>query len=142
MDKPSQRLATTFLRERKAGPRAKRDLLAERAAYAAALLGIVAAGLIVASIKAGVTGNLPTIAGGWKLGVELLRAAIAFAVIAVLLIVLVRGWGGHWPQRISTTGIDWGDLTEAIEERRQARDTVHEVEAELTQMLAALKGHE
>jgi hypothetical protein len=112
-------------------PRTKRDLMAEHPAWAAIALGALAVALVVFSIKAGVSGNLPTIAGGWKLGVEILRAAIAFGVIAVLLIVLIRGWGGHWPKRISTTSIDWGDLAEGIQERKDASDIVDEVEAEL-----------
>jgi hypothetical protein len=119
-------------------PKAKRDLLAEHPALAAIALAVLAVTLVVFSITAGVSGTLPTIAGGWKLGIEILRAAIAFGVIAILVIVLIRGWGGHWPQRISTTSIDWGSLAVGIEERKRATDTVNEVEAEFEDLRKAL----
>jgi hypothetical protein len=119
-------------------PKTKRDLLHERPEIAAITLTLVAAVLVVASVEAGVSAGLPSAAFGWKLGIEIVRAAVAFAIVAVVVIVLVRGWGGHWPQRISTTSIDWGELADAIEDRRQAGDTVEEVAAQLQALNEAL----
>lgn len=51
--------------------------------------------------------RLPGIAFGWKLGLEIIRAGIAFAVITLVVIVLVRGSAGLWPESFTTSGFDY-----------------------------------
>jgi hypothetical protein len=117
-------------------PREPRDYLHLHSRKAVALLAIVAIVLLVASMRsAHAKSGLPEIAFGWEFGLDVIRAAIVFAVVASILMVLVRGWGGIWPQRISTSGIDYPQLAEAnrVLGREEARMPKLEAELEAAQ---------
>lgn len=93
-------------------PGHRRDPLHEHSKVVVVAMCILAIGLLVASLLSDASEKLPTAAFGWELGLDIIRAAVAFAVIAGFVIVLFRGWGGIWPQRLSTTGIDYKELSE------------------------------
>lgn len=126
MDQPAEHVG-----QRSQKPTGRRDLLHEHHRIVAVALAILAAALLFASIEAGVSGGLPTAAFGWRLGIEVIRAAVAFGIIAVVAIVIIRGWGGLWPKSISTTSIDWEELSQGTTEYAQARGTVDRVSAEI-----------
>jgi hypothetical protein len=90
-------------------PRVARDVLHDHAEQVVVALLFVGILLLIASISAGVSDGLPTIAFGWKFGLEIVRAAVVFAIFGVVAIILARGWIGQWPRRISTSGIDFED---------------------------------
>jgi hypothetical protein len=108
-----------------------RDLLRTHSKKVASLLALLALGLFVASFALGARRGLPTIAFDWLFGLQVVRAAVAFAIIAVLGVVIIRGWGGLWPQRITTTGIEFAtgerEITEGTADVLQTlRDLVRE----------------
>jgi len=128
--------ASASARRESQQPRESRDYLHLHSRKAVAFLGIVAIVLLVASMRSAHTkSGLPEIAFGWEFGLDVIRAAIVFAVVASILMVLVRGWGGIWPQRISTSGLDYPQLTEAarILGREEARMSVLEAELKAVQ---------
>ena len=81
----------------------------------ATALGVVALLLLGASILTGVTGSLPTAAFGWTFGLQVIRAGVIFAIVAVLAIVLIRGWTGEWPSSFSTTGLGYNEAADATQ---------------------------
>jgi hypothetical protein len=113
---------------------ASRDLLAEHGRWVAIPLVVVAAVLVVASFRTGVRTDLPGIALDWKLGLVLVRAALAFAVVAFVVMFLVRGWGGMWPRRISTSGVDFDELAEGSRDVTEAAEEMLEVLRELVRL--------
>lgn len=114
----------------------RRDLLHENSKLAAAAMGLLAIALLAASIAAASPKELPEVAFGWGFGLVIFRAAAAFAVIAILAMVLIRGWGGLWPQGISTTGIDYAGLAEGSKELGQGEAKVRNLIAELQEVKA------
>ncbi len=88
-------------------PHARRDLLEEYSREAAVILLVVAVLLFALSALAGETVHLPSIAFGWKLGLEIVRAAFAFAIVTIVIMVVLRGFGGMWPSSFSTTGLSY-----------------------------------
>lgn len=75
---------------------------------------VVAAGLLAASFTQGVNEGLPSVALDWLFGLRLLRALGAFAILAILAMVLIRGWGGLWPQRISASSVDFPAIEQEV----------------------------
>jgi hypothetical protein len=73
----------------------------------AALLLLVAIGLAVGSFLTGTHEHLPSVALKWVFGLQLLRAGLAFAIIATLVALLVRGSAGIWPVRAGSSGLEW-----------------------------------
>jgi hypothetical protein len=96
-------------------PRTRRDLSSSHPEGFAIALGIGAVLLFVASVGTGVAGGLPTVAFGWTFGLEVFRAAVVFAIIAVVAIVLIRGWTGEWPSNFSTSGLGYREAAEVSE---------------------------
>jgi hypothetical protein len=94
------------------------------------VLMLVALSLLAASIATSVKGGLPDVALGWTFGLVILRAGVVFAVVAVIVMFLARGWGGLWPARISTTGVDYQQLGEASQELLRIRQDVRELKEE------------
>jgi hypothetical protein len=86
---------------------ARRDLLEEYSREAAFVLLVVAVLLFALSALASETVHLPAVAFGWKLGLEIIRAAFAFGIVAIVAMVVVRGFGGMWPSSFSTTGLSY-----------------------------------
>jgi len=80
------------------------------------VLVAVAIGLLVGSLDYGVREGLPSVALDWLFGLQLIRAAVAFVIVAVLLMLLIRGWGGLWPERILTTGVEFPAAEKDIEQ--------------------------
>jgi hypothetical protein len=70
-------------------------------------LVVLAVGLLVGSFDYGVREGLPSVALDWLFGLQIIRAALAFAIIAVLVLLIVRGWGGMWPESFLTTGVGY-----------------------------------
>lgn len=87
------------------------DPLARHPRISAGLLGALAVGVLVASLLGEDERGLPTVALGWRLGLVLIRAAVAFAIVAVVVLLIVRGWSGLWPQRVSRDGLDYPDAS-------------------------------
>ena len=75
----------------------------------AVLVAVVAVGLFAASLFGDTEHGLPTLAFEWQFGLDLVRAAVAFVVIALILLLVIRGWNGVWPQRFSHEGLDYSD---------------------------------
>jgi hypothetical protein len=105
----------------------------------ASLLFVLAIALLVGSLAYGVRDGLPSIALDWLFGLQLIRAALAFAIIAVLITVIVRGWGGLWPTSFLTTGFGYPAEQEveggvasstaiALEVRREIQDAIRTLE--------------
>jgi len=122
-------------------PREPRDYLHLHSRKAVALLAIVAIVLLVASMRSAHTqSGLPEIAFGWEFGLDVIRAGIVFAIVASILMVLVRGWGGIWPQRISTSGFDYPQLAEATRDLGREEARMSRLEAELEAALQPKRG--
>lgn len=95
-------------------------------------MAIVALLLLFASTQSAHSeDDLPGIAFGWAFALDVIRAAVVFAVIAVVVMVLLRGWGGIWPQRISTSGIDYPELSRGLLDLHEGQDKLDELKAEL-----------
>ncbi len=107
------------------------DFLTQHSRIVAALLGVTAVVLMLVSASKGVRHDLPGPAFDWSLGLVVLRASVTFAILAALVVVLVRGWGGIWPQRISTTGADY--------DKQQLEQGSEDVGAGASAILAALR---
>jgi len=116
---------------RKEQGKVPRDLLREHSEDVASILFLLAVALLIASLLTGVSKNLPSIALGWTFGIAVIRAGVVFAVVAALTVFLVRGWGGLWPQRISTTGIDFQQLAEGSDSLEHAVRTMMSVALDL-----------
>jgi hypothetical protein len=85
----------------------RHDLVRKHSKKMAFGLMVLAVGLLVGSLDYGVRAGLPSIALDWLFGLQVIRAALAFAIIGVLLLLIVRGWGGMWPDSFLTTGIGY-----------------------------------
>ena len=100
---------------------------------AATLVAIVAAGLIVASLLSDTERGLPTLAFDWQFGLDLIRAGVAFVIIALLLILVIRGWHGVWPQRFSHEGLDYSDALKGSAEQqiglKEASELIDQIRA-------------
>jgi len=94
----------------------RRDLMRVHSKKMAFVLVAVAIGLLVGSLDYGVREGLPSVALDWLFGLQLIRAAVAFVIVAVLLMLLIRGWGGLWPERILTTGVEFPAAEKDIEQ--------------------------
>ncbi len=86
---------------------ARRDLVRIHSRKMAFGLVVLAVGLLVGSLDYGVREGLPSVALDWLFGLQVIRAALAFAIIAALVLLIVRGWGGLWPERFLTTGYEY-----------------------------------
>jgi hypothetical protein len=85
----------------------------------ATLVGLLATGLLVASLLGDTQRGLPTLAFEWQFGLDLVRAALAFVIIASILLLVIRGWHGVWPQRFSHEGLDYSDALKGGELQRR-----------------------
>lgn len=115
------------------GPEAT-DHLATYGKPVAIGLALVAVGLTVVSFTTGISEGLPAIALNWRLGLDAIRAAEIFAIVAVVVMVIVRGWGGMWPTRVSTSGIDFAGVAEGSKEISYAVSSVLEVLPEMVRL--------
>ncbi len=84
-----------------------RDLVRKHSKRVALALVVLAVGLLVGSLDYGVREGLPSIALDWLFGLQVIRAALAFAIIAVLVLLIIRGWEGMWPESFLTTGVGY-----------------------------------
>jgi hypothetical protein len=110
--------------------RGRHDLLEEYGPEAAFGLLVVAGVLFFLSSTTSDTVQLPGIAFGWKLGLEIIRAAIVFGVVAAIVMVLVRGFGGMWPSSLSTSGLSY-EQADAIAELVEILGELDTVRVEL-----------
>jgi|HubBroStandDraft_6_1064221.scaffolds.fasta_scaffold712047_1 hypothetical protein len=94
----------------------RRDLMRVHSKKMALVLIAIAIGMLVGSLDYGVRGGLPSVALDWLFGLQVLRAAVAFVIVAILLMLLLRGWGGLWPERILTTGVEFPSAEKDVEE--------------------------
>jgi hypothetical protein len=94
----------------------RRDLMRVHSKKMALVLIAIAIGLLVGSLDYGVRAGLPSVALDWLFGLQIIRAAVAFVIIAILLMLLLRGWGGLWPERILTTGVEFPTAEKDIEQ--------------------------
>ena len=88
-------------------PHVRRDLMRVHSKKVAAGFFVLATASIAASFAYGARGGLPGVAFDWLFGLQLIRAAVAFAIVAVLVMLIVRGWGGLWPNRVLTSGFEF-----------------------------------
>jgi hypothetical protein len=93
----------------------RRDLMRVHSKKLALGLIVLAVALLVGSLAYGVREGLPSVALDWLFGLQLLRAAVAFVVVAVLVMLILRGWGGLWPERILTTGVEFPAAEKDVE---------------------------
>jgi hypothetical protein len=113
----------------------RRDFLNEYSRLSVAFLLIVAAVILVASLSSSSSSkDLPGIAFGWVFGLAVIRAAVVFGVVALVAMVLIRGWGGLWPQGVSTSGFEYNPTDVA---RNNVR--VVELQVQLEDELRSLK---
>jgi hypothetical protein len=94
----------------------RRDLMRVHSKKVASALIVLAIGLLVGSLDYGVREGLPSVALDWLFGLQIIRAAVAFVIIAVLLMLILRGWGGLWPERILTTGVEFPAAERDVEQ--------------------------
>jgi hypothetical protein len=92
-----------------ANPDEVADPLTRYPRTSAVLVGLMALGLLAASLLGDTEHGLPTLAFEWQFGLDLVRAAVAFVIIALVLLLVIRGWNGVWPQRFSHEGLDYSD---------------------------------
>lgn len=85
----------------------RRDLVRKHSKKMAFGLFVLAACLLVGSLDYGVREGLPSVALDWLFGLQVIRAGLAFAIIAVVVLLIVRGWGGMWPENFLTTGVGY-----------------------------------
>ena len=77
------------------------------------------------SIAFGTPDELPGIALDSPALLHIFRATIATALVAALLVVLIRGAFGYWPLQISTTGVAYAEVVVSESElAEQVRDVV------------------
>lgn len=100
----------------------------------AVLLAVAAIGLTAASFATGVSDGLPSIALNWTFGLHVIRAAEVFAIVVLVVMLIVRGWGGRWPSRVSTSGIDFAELAEGSKEVSLAVSSILEILPELVRL--------
>jgi hypothetical protein len=112
----------------------RRDLLEYHSKKAVVVGLVLATVLFVLSEHAGTVTHLPTIAFGWKLELEIIRAAIAFGVVAVVLSILVRGWGGLWPYKFSTSGLDY-EISQGAAELAAQLEEVQRLRSDLQRLI-------
>jgi hypothetical protein len=91
-----------------------RDLLQVHRRKSAAALLILAVAIFSGSFAYGKVDGLPSTSFDWLFGLQVIRAGVAFAVIAVLIAVIARGWGGLWPRRVGTTGLEFPEATHEV----------------------------
>lgn len=115
-----------------------RDLLAEHSVRVAVVLIVCALGLFISSFAAGNPIKLPGIALGWGFGLEVVRAALALAILAVIIMVIVRGWGGMWPSGISTQGIDYKEISQTTAELSGDALELSQVRAEIATIIESI----
>jgi hypothetical protein len=108
--------------------------LAAHSRVAASFLALVAAALVVESLRTPVKSGLPSVALDWTFGLAVIRAGVAFAILAALVVFLARGWSGLWPSRISTTGIDYTELADGSREVKEASATIWETLREMVEI--------
>jgi hypothetical protein len=117
------------------GEAPRRDLLRTHSKLAASVLALLGIGMFFASFSDGVHSGLPTVAFDWVFGIQVVRAAVAFAIFAVLIALIVRGWGGLWPQRITTTSLEF---PEAEQDILQGTADATQITRELLRLLATM----
>ena len=100
----------------------------------AILLTAAAIGLTAASFATDISDGLPSIALDWTFGLHVIRAAEIFAIVALVVMLIVRGWGGRWPSRVSTSGIDFADLAEGSKQISLAVSSILEILPELVRL--------
>jgi hypothetical protein len=93
-----------------AGEGSPPDLLRAHSRLVAVGLLVLAVGIFAGSFAYGSHSGLPTVALDWLFGLQVIRGAVVFAIFALLIVLLIRGWGGLWPQRITTTSIEFPEI--------------------------------
>jgi len=98
-----------------AEPDGRRDLMRVHSKKLTIALAAVAVALLIGSLDYGVREGLPSVALDWLFGLQLIRAAVAFVIVAIIIMLLLRGWGGLWPERILTTGLEFPAAEKEVE---------------------------
>jgi len=113
----------------------RRDLLRAYSKPAAVVLALLGIAMFYASFSDGLHNGLPTAAFDWVFGIQVVRAAVAFAIIAALIVLILRGWGGLWPRGASTTGFEYPDAEQDI---LQGTADATQISRELLRLLQAM----
>jgi hypothetical protein len=92
------------------------DFLKAHSRIATIAFALALIGLVVGSLVVGVSRHLPGVALGWVFGLQLLRAAVALAIVVALGMFLARAWTGRWPSTLSTTGVEFDALEQATQD--------------------------
>ena len=75
-----------------------------------ALCLLFAAGMAISvGAGAGSASSLPAVSLKSPLLLHLERCGVGVAIIGAIVLFLVRGWGGDFPRKVSTTGAEWAD---------------------------------
>src|SRR5680860_1283885 len=67
--------------------------------------------------------ELPGVALDWPLLLDLERAVIVGAIVAILMIFAIRGWRGYFPSKLSTNGAEYGHWPSAESVSRSSEET-------------------
>jgi predicted secreted protein len=93
------------------------------------------------SIGFGAPDQLPGVALDSPALLHIFRATVATALVAALLVILIRGAFGYWPLQISTTGVAYTEVVISESElAEQVRDVVaaaRELDARLSAVEAS-----
>lgn len=111
------------------------DYLRDHSHIGVIALGAIAVAIFIASFVTGLQTGLPADAFEWTFGLRILRAAVAVAIVWALAVVLIRGWGGVWPSKVSTSGVEFEKLEMASDQLREGA----QIALEVTRGLAALR---
>lgn len=111
-----------------------RDLLVEHSRAVVFGLCAVAVVLLALSVKSQEAIQLPSLAFGWKLGLDITRAAVVLGVVAILAMVLIRGYGGLWPYKVSTTGFDYEKIASAATQLSDLLARLDDLEKEMRRL--------
>jgi hypothetical protein len=94
---------------------------------------VVVVAMLVVSFTQGIDEGLPSVALDWNFGLKLLRGLGAFGLVAIVAMILVRGWGGMWPQRITSGGVEFPELEQEVaDDASEVSELVRAILTELT----------
>jgi len=82
--------------------------------------------------------RLPGVALDSPFLLDLERAAVAAALVVGTAVFLIRGWGGYFPSKISTTGAEYATWSSSAERTAENDDAAIDVLVEIRQERVAM----
>lgn len=79
--------------------------------------------------------EIPSVALGSRLLLDVERAVLSAALVSGCLVFLIRGWGGYFPTRLSTTGAEYSAVSQIAQSGRDAAEVVQTLELQLREVM-------